>query len=273
MSGTIAVYTALYGAYDELPEPVEQDVDVDFICFTDSADLRSPRWRVVLDPPRYEHPRMAAKVHKMLPHEVLDGGRRWALWIDANVLIDNPAFAREAIAAAASTGAGVTTFRHPQRDCIYEEAIACSELPKCEGVPVLEQVAAYRAEGYPPHAGLYGCRSIAWDTTSSAARQLGRRWLDECERWTFRDQLSLPVVARRMGLEPGVFPHHKFRHAPKEAAACFLSRRDWGRRLIERGRTTAAYQRASDHNIHPVPRRWWAIGNPWFDVVPHRRDT
>lgn len=273
MSGSIAVYTAMYGAYDDLPDPVAQDIDVDFVCFTDGTDLRSGTWRVTVDPPRYEHPRMAAKVHKMLPAEVLDGNHRWAIWVDANVQIDSPSFAREAIAVASASGAGVTTFRHPRRDCIYSEARACASLPKCEGVPVLDQVAAYRAEGYPEHGGLFGCRSIAWDVTSADAKELGRRWLEECERWTYRDQLSFPVVARRMGIRPGVFPHHLFRHRPKEAAACFLGRQPWGRRLLDRGRSTQAYQRAAAETGHPVPRRWWTIGNPWFDVVPHRRDT
>ena len=268
----MTIYTALYGAYDDLPEPVPQDVEVDWVCFTDTADVASPTWRVVVDPPRYEHPRMAAKVHKMLPSEVLDDAR-WAVWVDANVLVDNPAFAREAVSAAAAHDVGVTTFRHPQRDCIYEEAAECASLAKCAGMPVREQVAAYRQEGYPAHGGLFGCRSIVWDTTSATAKELGHRWLKECERWTYRDQLSFPVVARRLGIEPGLLPHHLFRHRPAEAAACFLRRRQWGRTLLDRARPAAgSVQRMAGEGAgHPVPRRWWTIGNPWFDVVPHRR--
>ena len=262
----------MYGEYDVLPAPVEQDVEVDFICFTDSPGLRSERWNVVVDPPRYEQPRLAAKVHKMLPRDVLGGSHRWALWVDANVLIDNPAFAREAIAIAEESRACLTTFRHPQRDCIYEEASACMRLPACAGMPVREQVAAYRAEGHPAHWGLYGCRSLAWDASSDDAFEIGRAWLRECETWTQRDQLSLPVVARRLGVRLGVFPHHLFRHTAKEAASCLLTRQSWAHRLIERAVGREASGRAASDPRQPVPLRRFTIGNPWFDVVAHRRD-
>jgi hypothetical protein len=48
---------------------------------------------------------------------------------------------------------------------------------------------------------------VAWDLRHEDAMALGEAWLVECERWTYQDQLSLPVVCRRLNLEPGMFPH------------------------------------------------------------------
>jgi hypothetical protein len=270
VSEPIVVYTAMYGAFDDVPPPVDQNVNARFICVTDTPSLTAPGWEVVVHPARYAHPRMASKVPKMCPRDIVGDIGRWAVWVDANVLIDNPAFAREAVGHAMAMKTSMTTFRHPQRDCIYLEAEAAARLPKCRGVPVLDQVASYRIRGHPERGGLFGCRSIVWDLQSDAAAELGRQWLEECERWTYRDQLSLPVVARRLGIAPGVFPHHLFRHRPFEAVTCRVGRSTWGRVLLDFGRGTGAGGDAEAG--HPVPRRWWTIGNPWFDVMPHRRD-
>lgn len=265
----IAIYTALYGNYDPLQDSVEQDVDVDWICFTDDSEVTSKTWNVVVSPPRLDTPRMSAKFHKMRPSAVLPD-HRWAVWIDANVVVDAPEFAREAVTFAERSGTGVTTFAHPQRDCILDESHACSRLSMCEGVPVIAQAEAYLAEGYPRHGGLFGCRCIVWDTHHDGAGELGRQWLNECQRWTFRDQISFPVVARRMGLRPGVFPHHLSRHTPLEAMACWLRQRHWGVVLLDKAFGATPAGPGSGSPRHPVPRRFPLIGNPWFATVSHR---
>jgi hypothetical protein len=73
-------------------------------------------------------------------------------------------------------------------------------------MPILEQVESYRAEGHPEHGGLFACGTLAWDALDEAAVHVGGAWLQECIRWTPQDQLSLPVVCRRAGITPGVFP-------------------------------------------------------------------
>lgn len=196
------VYTSVYGSFDVLRPQAEQDIDTEWVAFTDDPNLTAPTpWRVVVEAPRYEHPCMAAKYRKMVPPDI----SKDAVWIDGNMEVTAPTFAREALAARRD---GMATFKHPRRDCIYTEAEASlgseGQGGKYADLPIREQVAAYRTEGHPRHAGLFACGVIAWDLTAGPA--LGKAWLDECERWTYQDQLSLPVVARRLGVEPGVFP-------------------------------------------------------------------
>jgi len=68
-----AVYTAIFGGYDEpkkLPPGIDEDVD--FICFTDDSTLEHPQWRVRHVPSAHQqHPRLAAKYYKAMPHAVL----------------------------------------------------------------------------------------------------------------------------------------------------------------------------------------------------------
>jgi hypothetical protein len=164
----IAVLTAQYGHYDEIRAQACQDVDVDWIYVTDT-DVRAPgHWNVIRQAARFDHPCLAAKVPKMLPWTVAP--HRHVIWIEAQASI------------------GVE-----------------SQGGKYDDQPILEQVDHYRAEGHPEHGGLYACGTIAWDTDSELARDLGAAWLAECERWSIQDQLSLPVVCRRLGLVPSVF--------------------------------------------------------------------
>jgi hypothetical protein len=196
------VVTACYGQYDRLQPQVEQDVDVDWLCFTDEPSIHAPApWQVIFDPPLFEHPNLAAKVHKCTPRVTQND----VVWIDANMQVTSRSFAREALHARRD---GIAAWKHPRRNCIYSEAKATlgkeSQGGRYDGLPILEQVGSYRAEGHPSFGGLYACGTIAWDR--SIRSDFGQAWLAECVRWTYQDQLSFPVVARRLGVRPGRFP-------------------------------------------------------------------
>lgn len=202
------VVTACYGGVDtQLHRQATQDIPVDWVCFTDEpAIVQAPApWRVVHAPPRYDHPCLAAKVHKMTP----DVDYTDVVWVDANTEVTSHSFVREALAARHD---GVAVFAHPRRPHagILEEAVASlgdeGQDGKYAGQPLMEQVAAYHAEGHPEHGEVYACGVVAWDFANPKAVEVGKAWLAECERWSWQDQLSLPVVCRRLGVVPGVFP-------------------------------------------------------------------
>lgn len=204
----VAIYTATYGGYDRLWEPVAQDIDVEWVAFTDDDQLAPVGpWEVVLRPPERDHPRMAAKVPRCLPHVWLPE-HPLTIWVDANMEITSPAFAREALAAMVD---GFATWQHPQRSCIYVEARASLKLApaKYADQPIMAQVGHYRRERFPQRGGLFATGTLARDSRFEIVRAMGEQWLAECDRWTYQDQLSLPVVCRRLGITPGIFPHRQ----------------------------------------------------------------
>jgi hypothetical protein len=206
----VCVFTAIYGGYDDLLQPVKQTVPCDFVCFTDAPwPRRVGAWRVVRSDilPGAE-PRRRAKYFKVLSHHVFKKGwlgwwRRYdaVIWVDGCLRIKDPGFAA---AFAGHIGAhGLAMFVHPDRDCIYDELPEAAAQRKCWGLPLAEQVAAYRAEGYPAHNGLMACTLIARDPRSDAVARINEAWWAEIERWSVRDQLSLPVVLWRLGKDYG----------------------------------------------------------------------
>ena len=209
------ILTAMFGGTDVIRPQVTQDIDVDWICVTDDPELPvpAPFRRVVVRPETvFDHgqgswydPALSAKRFKLMPWTIVDAD--YVLWIDANMEVTSPGFAREALACPRN---GIALFLHPRRRCIYDESEVSLGTPwrpgRYRGLPIREQVAHYRADGHPEQGGLYASGVIAWDLTDPRARALGEEWMTEVERWTVQCQLSLPVVLRRLGIEPGTFP-------------------------------------------------------------------
>lgn len=271
MSDRPVVYTALYGGHDVLWEPVGQDVEARWVCFTDDPSLRSHKWEIVLDPARYADARMSAKWHKCLPHLALPDAER-SIWIDASMAVDAPTFVGDMLAALGA--APFAAFRHPYRRCIYTEARASSRLPKYDGLPILEQVGHYRAEGHPARWGLWAGGVLVRQHNDERVQSLGAAWLAECDRWTYQDQLSLPFVCRSLGLRPVTLPSHLHRHGPLDAVICGLHRVPALDALARR--RPARSNVGSDGAVLPRPGRWRTRllpTNPWFTIRPHHRDS
>ena len=216
----VAIYTAIFGGYDLLKNPVEQDIDCDFFCFSDRFIVHATSWNVVVRPkPALGHPRMQAKWFKLMNHRVFPGGRlAWrygrklfdrtrydaTIWVDASLEIKGATFAREIATLARG---GLAVFAHPDRDCIYEEADVSIRMKKYEGLPVREQVEDYRRAGHPAHAGLFACGVLGRAAPVSAAQAtFDEAWWRENKRWTFQDQLSFAALARTMALPIATIP-------------------------------------------------------------------
>lgn len=203
MPGTV-IYTAIFGGYDELRDPPPAPAGVEYVCFTDDRSLRSEHWQVKVRRPRYPDPRLAAKWFKMNPHRALPGYRR-SIWVDGGIQLSGSGFAGEVLRYLPASG--LALFPHPARTSVAQEVQELVRLGRFAGQPFREQLAHYRAMGFPDDSGLYAGTIVVRDHASREIRRLGRLWMAENLRWTFRDQLSLPYVLWKLGITPGVVPY------------------------------------------------------------------
>ena len=115
--------------------------------------------------------------------------------IDGSIAIKSPDFARDMAASVGATG--IAMFRHPDRDCIYDEAVESIRWAKYAGMPIMEQVGHYRAErelaaGADPQTGAPADQARARELV----HELGCLALEENEAWlkSRRERPLTPVV-------------------------------------------------------------------------------
>ena len=202
----VACYTSIMGGFDDLlPHPAMAD-EVDFHAFTDRQSgwaYEGTTWQVHPVVARKEHPRITAKRFKLNPHLFLPD-YDVTIWLDGSHRIISQFMVREAIEALGDSD--IALYKHPYRDDIYEEADCSEIMEKYSKEPIRAQVDAYRAEGHPEHWGLWACGTIVRRNTP-LVQKLDEEWWGEIKRWSYQDQISLPVVLRRQGIRPAEFSH------------------------------------------------------------------
>jgi hypothetical protein len=208
----IAVITSVYGEYDTLKPVVTQTRPfTEWVLVTDrepDPELASG-WRVVFDPKREMSRRRAAKLPKLRPWEYTDAGM--SVWLDASFRVTS----QWAVAQMTDhlidhlPAQDIAQFRHPDRDCLYDEAKTVLALGMDDAETVQQQTEAYRRGGHPVHWGLWATGVIVRRHTE-AVRRLGDLWSQSVGMWSHRDQISQPCALRLAGLRPLALPGTHF---------------------------------------------------------------
>lgn len=210
----IVVYTAIFGGYDVLYPPAAVDPAVSYVCLTDDTSFTPPApWelRKVTDGP--SNPRRHARWCKVLSHRMFPCADV-TIWHGGNVeLLARPQDMLQYLADS-----DIATVRHNQRSCIYQEARACAQWKKDDHNVIKQQMARYRADGYPSHRGL-SSTFVLLRRHLSPIRALNIRWWKEIANGSVRDQLSFDYVCWKLGIAPTYIPgtvfegEHYRRHA------------------------------------------------------------
>lgn len=201
----IVIYTAVAGNYDHPVNHVKQDIDIDYIYFTDGASRpEQDWWEVVTLPsmPKLDN-RRKAKLPKIYPHFFSElTSYDCSIWIDGDMEILNPHFAQEILSFLNN---GIVISPHfDARDCAYGESTIRPYKYKYE--PIDEQVEYYRREDFPEHYGLYECGVMARDMTNDKVKELGLTWMNHNLLFSYQDQISLPYCLWQMNYQPDVLP-------------------------------------------------------------------
>lgn len=154
MKDDYVVYTALFGMYDKLHEPLKKAYTkrVRFICFTDQKNIKSNFWDVIyIEHKNFDDPVLMNRLFKINPHlyfkEFL-----YSIYIDSNILVKNSLdnfvdnFIDKKIKIAAP--------RHIANSCIYNEIETCFMLGKINKKEKEEWHDFLVGEHYPINNGL-----------------------------------------------------------------------------------------------------------------------
>ena len=198
----VAMVTAIYGGYDQ-PRPTlpQYGGNVEWVLVTDDETIPDGHlgWRVVYEPRPGMAPMRASRPPKLRPWEYTDAPA--SVYMDASVWVTSPSLAADFLAAADP----VSSFAHPDRDCLFDEAEVAAVQARYAAEPVAAQAVHYREAGHPEHWGLWENTIIGRHHTPEVIK-MGEAWAAEVDAWSTHDQMSFPFVLRQAGLRAGVLP-------------------------------------------------------------------
>jgi hypothetical protein len=221
------VYTAIFGDYDRL-EPVNPSWNCDFVCFTDNPAIVAPGWRPIVVQLNGELPAAANRRYKMLPHKYLSSYVT-SLYVDGHIkIIADPSDLFRKYLEFGS----IALMKHPDRDCAYDEAVACIASGLVNKQDVQRQMSEYAAQGFPKKFGLTANGLIFRKHLDENVIDLMECWWQEYCIGGKRDQLSLQFLIWKRNIKAMLLEESAF----SEMKHFRISIHKWKRRVSIMGR-------------------------------------
>ena len=186
------IYTAIVGAYDDVIQPLVVDNDFDYVLFSDCIkEKKVGVWNV--RPIDYTNPTQTkiARYVKTHPHTLLPE-YECSVWIDASVIIKSD-YLYNRVKSLYADKVAISSLKHPDRDCIYDEAVAVVMYNFESEEMVLKWVNYLHKNHYPEHNGLCETR-VLYRSQSEALSRFNEQWWKYIEDYSRRDQLSFNFV-------------------------------------------------------------------------------
>ena len=181
------VYTSIFGDYDTLKDPIVYSDGIDYICFTDNADIKSDFWRVVYiknENPDFEKDIKLARYFKTNFHEYLSSYEN-LMWMDARITIISDI--NEYLENLRNKD--IVFLKHPNANSIAEEFERVLE-GKIERPEIIETIKERYAEfGYIYDNGLISSGVMLFKNNKKTIK-FSKEWWEEINDYSHRDQLS-----------------------------------------------------------------------------------
>lgn len=187
-------YTAIFGNYEELKDPLVITPGWRYVCYTDQP-LKSDVWCVVQSTIlQNQESTRKARAYKIVPHsEVLEHDK--SIWVDASFTInfDLNDFWNKHFKSP------MTVFPHPWRKNVYDEINACIAREAAPSPDLENQRLTYKVAGLPNDSPVIMSGILLRENTEQV-RQLCELWWKQIQLST-RDQVGFAFAEWKM---PGV---------------------------------------------------------------------
>lgn len=199
------IYKAVFSRYDRVYPPIKPEKNVDYVIVTDDKHLKVSGWNVVcVDGAQFVTPKAAnlyyrAMIHRLLPQY------DFSLYSDGNIRLLGPTLSL--FEQLVASKAAILLFPHPTRRQVSEELEAVIQKCKVSNpICARREVATYLADGFPDNVGLADSGVILKNHRHPDIDKAMELWWSLFERHLSRDQLSLPYVIWKMGLDTEWYP-------------------------------------------------------------------
>jgi len=198
------LYTARFGIKRLIHTPKISIPDVDRFCFTD-LDIKSDFYQIrkwYLDPLIAVRRQRWIKI--CIPDKIFDN-YEYSVYVDCKraSVIDF-----EWLLNFMKPHSDFVTRQHKTRDCVYDEGQICIEKRIDDEATISRQLDFYRSENYPTHNGLH-YSYILLRRHTKRTKEFSRLCWEQLEKYSFRDQISLPYVAWKHGMKISICARSK----------------------------------------------------------------
>lgn len=193
------VYTTVFGDTDHLKEP-EAIGKARWVCFSDRP-IQSARWEVIVVG-KTSAPSRACRMYKQRSHVIFPDAT-WTLWVDSSMRV-----LADPVSIACAATHDMMTFRHPDRRRISEEWQAIIKWGKAPEQVVIDQLAAYQADGWDTEENPQSHISnggFIFRRNIPLVNKFNEMWHKEVQTRCLRDQMSIDYCAWKCGLRIGHF--------------------------------------------------------------------
>lgn len=186
------VYTSIVGGKDNIIHDQPKG-NAKWVAFTD-FDFKSDTWEREEAYNKFTSPRRNSRVPKILAHQFVDTD--YSLWIDGNLRLLLPP---ERLLIYLKDH-DIAMFKHPARNCLYDEAIECAKHSLDDPETIMSQMKKYAKEGFGKNRGLCEGGFILRRHTEKV-EQFNNAWWSEYSRHSVRDQVSMFYALDKAGLK------------------------------------------------------------------------
>lgn len=206
MSKRKIIYSALVGAYDEIPNnPCKVEEGWELILFTDqTTEAYVNGWKIM--PLLHVIPDDNVRTnrwHKINAHLIFDDCL-CSVYIDCNILIKDD-FVFRRTEELIEQNIMLALIAHPSRTCVYDEVKACLSFGKDLKSKLDENVAFLKRENYPENNGMFENNLIYRNHTIEKIKEVNELWWSILATMARRDQLSLVYVLWKLNVTPEYF--------------------------------------------------------------------
>ena len=190
------LYTAIFGKTGRFLIPGISTSEVDRFCFTD-LDVKSHFYQIKeMELNHLISVRRQRWVKICIPDEIFDN-YEYSVYVDCKRPVS---VGFEYLLSCMKPGSDFLTRQHKRRSCLYDEGKHCIEKKKDNKATISNQLDFYGDDNYPAHNGLYASGLLLRRHTEKV-KEFSKLWWEQIEKYSHRDQISLPYVAWKNGME------------------------------------------------------------------------
>lgn len=198
------LYTAIFGRPGRFNVPKISIPDVDRFCFTD-INVKSHFYQLKkMNLNSFLSVRRQRWVKICIPDEIFDN-YEYSVYVDCKrpISIDF-----DYLLNCMEPGSDFLTRQHRRRSCAYDEGMFCIDRKKDYKSVILKQLEFYRSQKFPTHNGLHATGLLVRRHTEKM-KEFSRQWWQQVERYSHRDQISLPYMAWKYDMKISLCGRHR----------------------------------------------------------------